>query len=153
MIVVGALDKESPLDSYSLNILETHPRIHWLGFQKDIRPALNISQVFILPSYREGFPNVLLQAGAMELPSIATDVSGSNELITHEFNGWLVPVKDDEALAAAMLKSINCSHETLYGMGLASRDRVVKRFERNAHLKRMLCFYRSLQRSKSETFV
>ena len=56
----------------------------------------------MLPSYREGFPNVVLQAGAMELPSVVSDINGCNEIITHGQNGLIVPVKNSDALRHAM---------------------------------------------------
>jgi glycosyltransferase involved in cell wall biosynthesis len=152
LIIVGALDRESPLDQQTLRLIKSHNKIHWLGFQGDIRPALNVSNVIILPSYREGFPNVLLQAGAMELPAIATDVSGSNEIITNDYNGWLVPVRDVNALVGAMHKAMSCSPCVLRNMGLASRNRVQKLYERNAHWSRLLKFYQSLDFSSSETY-
>ena len=58
--------------------------VHIVNWKEDIRPYLYISDCFVLPSYREGFPNVLLQAGAMGLPSIVTNVPGSNEIIERE---------------------------------------------------------------------
>lgn len=72
------------------------------GFQEDIRPWLEAADVFVLPSYREGFPNSLLQAGAMSLPSVATDVCGCNDIIEDGVNGLLVPARDEEGLRRAM---------------------------------------------------
>lgn len=144
LLVVGGLDKSAPIDAASFHILESHPRIHWLGFQEDIRPALQTANVLVLPSYREGFPNVLLQAGAMELPVVATDISGCNEVVTHGLNGWLVPVKDVQALASAMNLALSRSSMQLHDMGQAARARIVERFERGEHWQRMLAFYRSL---------
>lgn len=144
LLVVGGLDQAAPIGAGSLHILESNPRIHWLGFQEDVRPALQTANVLVLPSYREGFPNVLLQAGAMELPVVATDIGGCNEAITHGLNGWLVPVKDVQALASAMNLALSLSPKQLDEMGQAARARIVERFERGEHWQRMLAFYRSL---------
>lgn len=144
LLVVGGLDQAAPIGAASSRILQSHPRIHWLGFQEDVRPALQAANVLVLPSYREGFPNVLLQAGAMELPVVATDISGCNEVITHGLNGWLVPVKDVQALASAMNLALSSSSTQLRDMGQAARARIVERFERGEHWQRMLAFYRSL---------
>jgi glycosyltransferase involved in cell wall biosynthesis len=62
------------------------------------------ADVLVFPSYREGFPNVPLQAGAMECAMILSDINGCNELVQHGHNGLLVPPKDEEALYAAMYK-------------------------------------------------
>lgn len=144
LLIVGGLDETVPINAHLEQTIKNHPRIHWMGFLDDIRPALMAANVLVLPSYREGFPNVVIQAGAMQLPVIATDISGSNEVIQSGFNGWLVPVKDSEALSHAMGFAVTCSPSILTEMGRAARVRVVERFERTAHWQRMLAFYSSL---------
>ena len=62
-----------------------------------------MSNIFTFPSYREGFPNVLLQASCMELPCIVSDINGCNEIIIHDFNGLIIPVKNIDALEHAMV--------------------------------------------------
>jgi glycosyltransferase involved in cell wall biosynthesis len=143
LLVVGGVDETAPISDHVVQTLKSHPRIHWLGFQQDIRPALQAANVLVLPSYREGFPNVVLQAGAMERPVIATNISGCNEVITPGLNGWLVPVKDAAALAVTMHQALNSSTDVLQAMGRSARERVVDRFERGAHWQRMLSFYTS----------
>lgn len=144
LLVVGALDESAPISMEALHVLNSHPRVHWMGFQQDIRPAVSVSDVLVLPSYREGFPNVILQAGAMELPVIATDISGCNEVITSGFNGWLVPTQNTEVLAETMYLALRTSASTLRYMGRSARIRVMDRFERTAHWHRMLMFYLTL---------
>ena len=144
LLVVGGVDQAAPLDAMNMRVLVSHPRIHWLGFQRDIRPALQASNILVLPSYREGFPNVVLQAGAMRLPVVATNISGCNEVITPGLNGWLVPAKDVQALVTAMHQALGSSAEELQRMGQAARERVAERYERGGHWNRLLSFYRSL---------
>jgi glycosyltransferase involved in cell wall biosynthesis len=91
-----------PLDAPHKEILQNHPAIRSWGFQKDIRPYLAASQVLVFPSYREGFPNVPLQAGLMGCMLILSDINGCNEIIQNEKEGILVPVKNRLALEAAM---------------------------------------------------
>lgn len=141
LLLVGAVDDTAPVDATTLEAIERNPRIHRLGFQKDIRPALAASDVLVLPSYREGFPNAVLQAGAMELPVIATDISGSNEVIETGFNGWLVPPRQVPPLASAMNAAMNKSKAELAAMGKRARARIEERFEREDHWNRMLEFY------------
>ncbi len=144
LLLVGGVDAAAPLGDATMRRLHSNSRVHWLGFQHDIRPALKAADVLVLPSYREGFPNVVLQAGAMALPVVATDISGCNEVIEPGLNGWLVPVRDASALAHAMGSASQIKQEALLQMGSAARARVVERFERQGHWGRMLAFYQSL---------
>jgi glycosyltransferase involved in cell wall biosynthesis len=72
------------------------------GFQQDVRPWLLASDVFVFPSYREGFPNVVMQAACLKVPCIVSDINGCNELIEHNVSGLIVPVKNYHALFDAM---------------------------------------------------
>ena len=73
-----------------------------MGYQNDIRPFLVLSNVLVHPSYREGFPNVVLQGASMELPCIVTDICGSNEIINNKVTGLVVPPKNSKSLYSAM---------------------------------------------------
>ena len=148
LLLVGAVDHTAPVDSATLEIIDKHPRIHQLGFQEDIRPALAASDALVLSSYREGFPNVVLQAGAMELAVIATDISGANEVIERGVNGWLVPPRDTSALESSMTAAMNTPKTELAAMGRRARARIEERFERVDHWHRMLDFYSACLTSK-----
>ena len=91
-----------PLDEYHMLILKNNPAIRSWGFINDIRPFLMASKVLVFPSYREGFPNVPLQAGAMGCALILSDINGCNEIVDDGINGLLVPAKDSIKLAEAM---------------------------------------------------
>ncbi|QGZ30561.1 glycosyltransferase family 4 protein [Stutzerimonas stutzeri] len=142
LIIVGGLDESAPVSSETLRIIEADKRIHMLGFQVDVRPILYLADILVLPSYREGFPNVILQAGAMELPVIASDISGCNEVIESFKNGWLIPPKDIVALAEAMQVAINTPRNIREHMGAFARNIIENKFERRAHWNRMLGFYK-----------
>lgn len=144
LIIVGGSDLTAPIAEDTMDLILNHSRVHWLGFLNDIRPALAIANVLVLPSYREGFPNVLLQASAMAVPAIATDISGSNEIIETGFNGWLVPPRNALALENAMLGALETPPDQMERLRKASRERVIERFERNAHWHRVLNYYRSI---------
>ena len=92
-----------PLEEKHKKILETNTAIQCWGFQHDIRPYLAAAQVLVFPSYREGFPNVPMQAGSMGCMLLLTDINGCNEIVQHNENGLLVPAKNTAELAAAML--------------------------------------------------
>src|SRR5690606_13135015 len=103
----GPLETElDPLSPETLKAIETNVNIISVGFQKDVRPYFAISDCLTFPSYREGFPNVVMQAGAMGLPSIVSNINGCNEIIEEGANGIIVPVKNTEALQQAMEKMI-----------------------------------------------
>ena len=74
-------------DADNEEFLRSDPNIHFVGYQNDVRPFLVAADVLVFPSYREGFPNVVLQAGAMSVPAIVTNINGCNEIIKEDFNG------------------------------------------------------------------
>ena len=103
LLLVGPLEQKlNPVYPNTVNEIMTNFKVRNLGYQKDVRPFLAISHCLVFPSYREGFPNVVLQAGAMCLPSIVSDINGSNEIIKHNFNGLIIPPKDEVAILDAM---------------------------------------------------
>ena len=105
LILVGPFEPDlDPLAPSTIEEIKRNPRFHSVGFQHDIRPFLLASDFLVFPSYREGFPNVPMQAGAMGLPSIVTDINGCNEIIVHEKNGLIVPPKDTKALSSAIFR-------------------------------------------------
>lgn len=146
LILVG--DQEYELDPLSKNTLELlliNKRIISVGFQRDIRPYLAVSNVLVFPSYREGFPNVMMQAGAMGLPMIATDINGCNEIISQGKNGILIPKKDISAVENAMLTMLN--DENLYEqLRSNARNMIITRFERKILCESILDEYRSFEK-------
>ena len=108
LLLVGPLEEDlDALHHETLEAIETHPDIISVGYQDDVRPYFAISDALVFPSYREGFPNVVMQAGAMELPAIVTDINGCNEIITEGENGLIIPVKDAAAIQQAMEKMVS----------------------------------------------
>ena len=104
-----------PLDEKCVHLIKSHTAIISCGFQKDIRPYLAASQVLVFPSYREGFPNVPMQAGAMGCALILSDINGCNEIVSQGNDGWLVPIKNTSALTATMLAArSNPTQTTLF---------------------------------------
>ena len=107
LLLVGDYEQNlDPLPAKIVSDIEMYPDIISVGFVKDVRPYLSISDVLVLASYKEGFPNSVLQAAAMGLPCIVTDISGNNEIITHGDTGWIIPVRNTEALQEAMKKAL-----------------------------------------------
>jgi len=113
LILVGA--EEPTLDPIHIKtsiLMKKHPAIIITGYQYDVRPFLALSNVLVFPSYREGLPNVPLQACAMNVPCIVTDINGCNEIIINEHNGLIIPAKNPEALQLAMERFL--SDQELY---------------------------------------
>jgi glycosyltransferase involved in cell wall biosynthesis len=103
LLLVGPLEEDlDPLLPEITNEIQQNKNIISVGFQHDVRPYFAISHALVFPSYREGFPNVVMQAGAMGLPSIVSDINGCNEIIVDGENGHIIPVKNVESLQKAM---------------------------------------------------
>ncbi len=142
--MVGPLETElDPLKSETLKEIETNPNIISVGFQKDVRPYFAIANALVFPSYREGFPNVVMQAGAMELPSIVSDINGCNEIIVEGENGIIIPVKNSDAVLQAMqcLIEDNDYYSKLKGN---ARPMIQSRYEQSVVWNALLEEYNSL---------
>jgi glycosyltransferase involved in cell wall biosynthesis len=119
--LVGWID-ENP-DSITQTELDswvTAGTVNFLGRLSDVRPAINECSVYVLPSYREGTPRTVLEAMAMGRAVITTDSPGCRETVVDGDNGYLVPIKDSNSLATAMLQFIE-NPELIIEMGLRSR--------------------------------
>ena len=104
LLLVGDLESDlDPLNPETLAEINQNKDIISAGFQQDVRPFFAISDALAFPSYREGFPNVVMQAGAMGLPSIVSDINGCNEIIVEGKNGLIIPPKNVEKLKEKML--------------------------------------------------
>lgn len=107
LLLVGPQEPElDPLKPEVLSEITTNQDIITVGFQQDVRPFFSVSDALVFPSYREGFPNVVMQAGAMGLPAIVTDINGCNEIIKEGENGVIIPPKDSGALELAMQRLV-----------------------------------------------
>lgn len=129
MIIAGIFEDSDPVSETSRLTLESHPNIHISdGWQADLLHWYAAADVLVFPSYREGFPNVVLEAGIMSLPSIVTDINGSREIITDGVNGYIVPPQSRADLAEAIARIISDpSHAKK--MGQAARSNVISKFD------------------------
>lgn len=144
LLLVGPFEEQlDPLLPETKHAIEQDPSIEWAGWQNDIRPFLAASDVFVFPSYREGFPNVVIQAGAMGLPCIVTDINGCNEIITEGVNGCIIPSQNKSALQDAMMRFLDPSLRK--SMSEQARPQIAYRYERKTLWKELLKFYRSLE--------
>ena len=130
LLLVGPFENEQdPVSEETFKMIETNSNIRALGFQKEIRTFLKLSDALVFPSYREGFPNVPMQAAAMGLPQIVSNINGCNEIVIPDVNGLIIPKKNKQALFEAM-KGLSENPELRKQMSANSRDTIVKRFSR-----------------------
>ena len=102
ILIGGYEEKLDPLAPETMERIKQGEGIEYVGRQSDVRPWLAASDIFVFPSYREGFPNTVIEAGAMGLACIVTDINGSNEIIVQGKNGEIIPSKDSDALYRKM---------------------------------------------------
>ena len=144
LLLVGPFEKKlDPVLPETEKAIQEYPGIHFMGFQPDVRPFLVASDALVLPSYREGFPNVVLQAGAMGLPSIVTDINGSNEIILPNENGVIIPSKDEDALYQAMENFLLHSEE-VQCMAEKARPLIASRYDRMVMWEALLKEYKRI---------
>lgn len=145
LVLVGPLETElDPLLPKTLKEIDVNPAIISVGFQNDVRPYFAIADALVFPSYREGFPNVVMQAGAMGLPSIVTDINGCNEIVIANHNGMIIPVKNTKAIFEAMKEMIE--NKTLYNeLKQNARKRIVDNYEQKVVWNAILEEYKSLE--------
>lgn len=146
LVLIGGFEKNlDPILPQNEKLMHNHPRIHFLGFQQDVRPFYSASDALVFPSYREGFPNVVLQAGAMGLPSIVTDINGSNEIIIDGVNGKIIPAQNEDALYQMMKFFVVNKNNEVKEWAANARSMIEERFEQKKVWTAMLNKYQSLQ--------
>ena len=99
LLLVGPFENDQdPISHETSLLIESCSNIRTYGFQKDVRPFIKLSDALVFPSYREGFPNVPMQAAAMGLPQIVTNINGCNEIVIQRVTGLIVPPKNSQTL-------------------------------------------------------
>lgn len=136
-----------PVKPETLKVIEENPSIDACGpkYGDDLLVEYMKSDCFVMPSYREGFPNTVMEAGAMGLPSVVTDINGSREIIIHGENGLIVPSKDTDALYEAMKKML-LDTSTREKMAANARPLIDSRFEKSFVQGCLLKFYEEIMK-------
>lgn len=147
-------DYESNLDALkpkTQEMMDSNNAIEAKGalYGDDLIRAYSEADCFVMPSYREGFPNSVLEAGAMGLPQIVTDINGSREIIRNEINGLIVPPKDKMALYNAMERMITdqCLRNDLKSH---AREMISSRYERGFVQKCQIDYYEEILNHKGK---
>jgi glycosyltransferase involved in cell wall biosynthesis len=144
LVLVGP--REDDLDPVLPQTLERINRgegIEAVGRQSDVKPFYANADALVFPSYREGFPNVVIEAGAMGLPSIVTDINGSREIIIEGQNGVIIPPRDEEALYQAM-KSFIDNPTMVADLAANARPLIASRYEQGYVRQCLYDFYHEI---------
>ena len=144
LVLVGA--GEDDLDPVAPETKERINRgdgIEAVGRQKDVRPFYAQADALVFPSYREGFPNVVIEAGAMNLPSIVTDINGSRDIIVDGQNGVIIPSQDEEALYEAMKRFVE-NPDVVAQLAANARSMIASRFEQSFVRQCLYDFYHEI---------
>ncbi|MFY0483145.1 glycosyltransferase family 4 protein [Flavobacterium sp. PLA-1-15] len=147
LLLVGPLESDlDPLSKETEKSIQENESILTVGYQNDVRPYFGIADVLTFPSYREGFPNVVLQAGAMGLPCIVSNINGCNEIIIENNNGLIVPVKNTEKLEKAMRRILD-DQDLMKHLQFNSRKRIIENYEQKVIWEAILKEYKNLEKS------
>ena len=134
LLLVGEEEEKNKLDGNTVSIIKRNNRIRCAGWQDNPLPYYSAIDIFCLPTYREGFGEVNLEAQAMELPVISTNTIGPRESVEDGITGFLVKSQSSEALLEPLRKLI-CQPELRIKMGKAGRQRVINKFDRKEMIK------------------
>jgi glycosyltransferase involved in cell wall biosynthesis len=127
--IIGPVDPDKP-DALPADMIERAERagVRFLGMRKDMEDLYSAMDLFILPSHREGFPRAAMEAAAMGLPVVATDIRGCRQVVRHGINGLLIPVRDPTAIREA-IQALGEDPATRAAMSRASRDIAIDEFD------------------------
>lgn len=117
--------------------------VDWMGHVDDMPALLAAVDVVVLPSYREGLPKGLIEAGSCARALVATDVPGCREVVSHDQDGLLVPVRDGVALARAIAR-LDGDTALRQRLGAAARRKALDRFDERQVVARTLAVYQEL---------
>lgn len=143
LLLVGFFENElDPVSPETRRLIEECEQIEYAGEQKgdNLVAYYAASDCFVFPSYREGFPNTVIEAGAMDLPCIVTDINGSREIIEHGKNGIIIPVRDEQAIYQSMEQMLT-DEQMRKGMTEKAREMIVSRYERGFVRQCLYDFY------------
>lgn len=141
LLLIGPFEDMNSLEDKYITEINSNQYITNTGHIEDIRPYLALSDIFIFPSYREGFPQSLMQAAAMGLPCITTNINGCKEIVFNEVNGYLIPPKSVQCIIDKC--RILIDNESLrYSMGQSGRGYLESWFDQKKLWNELATFYR-----------
>lgn len=147
LVIVGAYEDINPISNDSKNEIINNKRIHTLGKKSDVRPYMIGANALVLPSYREGFGMVLIEANALGTPAIVSNISGCNEVIIDKVNGEYVNSKDVDSLYDKMKYWVD-NRKIVETLASNARRTVVERYDRRTVWEAQYTEYNRLINSK-----
>lgn len=153
-LLVGDFDKGNPfcIEKDKLYYFIQNDIIKFLGRRDDIKEIIALCDVFVLPSYREGIPRTLIEAASMGKPIVTTNAVGCKEVVEHGRNGFLIPLKDSDALAEA-IETLIKNKKSREKFGKHSRQKAIKEFDKNIVVEKTISLYKKLIRKKGREFL
>jgi len=148
-LFIGPVDTHKPdaLTPDSARAFGIADICHFLGMRQDMPELYSLMDVFVLPSHREGFPRAPMEASAMKVPCVVTDIRGCREAVEHSRNGLLVPLGDVQALADAIIELLT-DREKARRMGEEGRRMALERFDEQMVFEKVEAEYARLLREK-----
>jgi glycosyltransferase involved in cell wall biosynthesis len=144
LVLLGAFEQDlNPLSTEVIQAIRENPRIVQIDWSEHVAHYLALADVLVHPSHREGFPNVLLEAGAMQVPVICSDIIGNTDLITQQKTGLIFPVKNVEVLCEA-LEFAFVKREKMAQYALNLHLEVLQKFDRKVIHQEILSNYKRL---------
>ncbi|WP_104719459.1 N,N'-diacetylbacillosaminyl-diphospho-undecaprenol alpha-1,3-N-acetylgalactosaminyltransferase [Helicobacter pullorum] len=142
-LYIGGIDNGN-IAPITQDFLESNPQVHYLGEKDNIKEWIGICDIFVLPSYREGIPRTLLEAGSMAKPIITTNAVGCKEVVEEGKNGFLVPIGESEILAQKILE-LSCNQALREQFGKNSQDKIRKEFSVETIVESYLKLYKEVK--------
>jgi glycosyltransferase involved in cell wall biosynthesis len=142
-LLIGSIDHEKP-DAITPSVAREYGLSEsciFTGFKEEMPQLFDLMDVFTLPSHREGFPRSPMEASAMGVPSIVTDIRGCREVVENGNNGYLVPLRDAQALGVAIVDLLQ-NKEKARWMGRNGRKLAEERFDEQLVFERVKAVYR-----------
>lgn len=145
LVLVGMKDDADPINKKFWDLISANKNIHWVDHKNDVRPYFQMCDIFVFPSYREGFPQVLMQACAMKCSIITTDINGANEIIDDRDTGLLISTKSVNEIIIASEELIN-DKDLRFNLSRKSRKSIEDGFDQ-------IMFWESLNKLYAENLV
>ena len=128
LVLFGHGENASDIGDTTRELIRSHEKIYHFDWSSDLRIAYKAASIFSLPTWREGFPNTILEASAMQLPVVTTTAVGAVDSVIDGETGFLVPVNDAKQLAEK-LQTLMSNSELRQTMGTNGRNRVLRDFQ------------------------
>ena len=144
LVLLGPQEADlDPLNSHTLQSISSNKRIVHINWTDEVEYYLSFAKLFVFPSYREGFPNVIMQAGAMKCPVVCSEIVGNIDIITHKVNGILHKVQDEDSLYEAVLFALH-NNDQMHQLALQLYSDMVTYYDRYALYELYIKEYKEL---------